>query len=53
MQDPKDPTANPNILLETEIEEFGFEEADDSFGPSWDEVEEALMGREKKNGGQD
>jgi hypothetical protein len=53
MQDPKDLTDNPNVLLEGEIEEFGLEEADDSLGPSWDEVEKALLEREKNNGGKD
>jgi hypothetical protein len=53
MQDPKDLTDSPNVLLEGEIEEFGLEEADDSLGPSWDEVEEALLEREKNNGGKE
>ncbi len=53
MQDPRDLTDNPNVLTEAEIEEFGLVEADDSLGLSWDEVELALMEREKKNGGKE
>lgn len=52
MQD-KSNTSNPNILLSSEIEELGLEEADQTLGPSWDEVEVAVARRERKNGSQE
>lgn len=39
---------NPNIIQPGEIEELGLEEADESLGPSWEEVEEVM--RAKKDG---
>jgi hypothetical protein len=39
---------NPNIIQPGEIEELGLEEADESMGPSWEDVEEAL--KAKKDG---
>lgn len=53
MSDPERPFDNPNVILEAEIAELGLEEGDESMGPSWDEVEEALKQRENKNGKQD
>jgi len=39
---------NPNIIQINEIEELGLDEADESLGPSWEDVEETM--REKQDG---
>jgi hypothetical protein len=41
---------NPNIIQPGEIEELGLEEADESLGPSWEEVEEAVKAKKNAQG---
>lgn len=41
---------NPNIIHPGEIEELGLAEADESLGPSWEEVEEAVRAKENGQG---
>jgi hypothetical protein len=41
---------NPNIIQPGEIDELGLEEADETMGPSWEDVEEALKAKRDGQG---